>query len=98
MIFVLDMTDLLSMLTTTLYEEELIMVFEKVKSVIIEQLGIDEAEVNMEANFVDDLGVDSLEIFLVVMSLEDAFEIEIPNEAIENIKDVKGIVKYIEDN
>ncbi|MFT5872897.1 MAG: acyl carrier protein [Clostridium sp.] len=72
------------------------MVFEKVKNVIVEQLGIDEAEVTMEANFADDLGVDSLEIFEIVMSLEEAFEIEIPNEDIENIKDVKGIVKYIE--
>ena len=72
------------------------MVFEKVKSVIVEQLGVDEAEVTMEANFSDDLGVDSLEIFEIVMSLEEAFEIEIPNEDIENIKDVKGIVKYIE--
>lgn len=72
------------------------MIFEKVKSVIVEQLGIDEAEVTMEANFTDDLGVDSLEIFEIVMSLEEAFEIEIPNEDIENIKNVKGIVKYIE--
>ena len=72
------------------------MIFEKVKGVIVEQLGIDEAEVTMEANFTDDLGVDSLEIFEIVMSLEEAFEIEIPNEDIENIKDVKGIVKYIE--
>ena len=73
------------------------MVFEKVKNVIVEQLGIDEAEVTMEANFADDLGVDSLEIFEIVMSLEEAFEIEIPNEDIENIKDVKGIVQYIEE-
>ncbi len=72
------------------------MVFEKVKNVIVEQLGIDEVEVTMEANFSDDLGVDSLEIFEIVMSLEEAFEIEIPNEDIENIKDVKGIVSYIE--
>jgi len=72
------------------------MVFEKVKNVIVEQLGIDEVEVTMEANLTDDLGVDSLEIFEIVMSLEEAFEIEIPNEDIENIKDVKGIVKYIE--
>ena len=72
------------------------MVFEKVKDVIVEQLGIDEAEVKMEANFSDDLGIDSLEIFEIVMSLEEAFEIEIPNEDIENIKDVSGIVKYIE--
>ncbi|MBZ9609705.1 acyl carrier protein [Clostridium estertheticum] len=73
------------------------MVFEKVKNVIVEQLGIDEAEVKMESNFTDDLGIDSLEIFEIVMSLEEAFEIEIPNEDIENIKDVKGIVNYIEE-
>jgi len=73
------------------------MVFEKVKSVIVEQLGIDVVEVKMEAKFADDLGVDSLEIFEIVMSLEEAFGIEIPNEDIENIKDVKGIVKYIEE-
>jgi len=72
------------------------MVFEKVKAVMVEQLGIDEVEVTMEAKFTDDLGIDSLEIFEIVMSLEEAFEIEIPNEDIENIKDVKGIVKYIE--
>ena len=73
------------------------MVFEKVKIVIVEQIWIDEAEVTMEAKFSDDLGVDSLEIFEIVMSLEEAFEIEIPNEDIENIKDIKGIVKYIEE-
>jgi len=72
------------------------MVFEKVKSLIVEQLGIDEVEVKMEAKFAEDLGVDSLEIFEIIMSLEEAFEIEIPNEDIENIKDVSGIVKYIE--
>ncbi|MBU3112562.1 acyl carrier protein [Clostridium lacusfryxellense] len=72
------------------------MVFKKVRSVIVEQLGIDAAEVKMEAKFAEDLGVDSLEIFEIVMSLEEAFEIEIPNEDIENIKDIKGIVKYIE--
>jgi acyl carrier protein len=71
------------------------MVFEKVKSVIIEQLGIDEAEVKMEANFADDLGVDSLEIFEIIMALEDAFEIAIPTEDIENIKEVNQIVKNI---
>ena len=73
------------------------MVFEKVKSVIVEQLGIDESEIKIESKFAEDLGVDSLEIFEIVMSLEEAFEIEIPNEDIESIKDIKGIVKYIEE-
>ena len=71
------------------------MVFEKVKSVIVEQLGIDEAEVKMDAKFADDLGVDSLEIFEIIMALEDAFEIAIPTEDIENIKEVNQIVKNI---
>ena len=71
------------------------MVFEKVKSVIIEELGINEAVVKMDANFADDLGVDSLEIFEIVMALEDAFEIVIPTEDIENIKEVNQIVNNI---
>ena len=72
------------------------MIFEKVKNIIIDQLGIDEEEVKLEANLIDDLGVDSLEIFEIVMSLEDEFGIEIPNEDIEDIKTVKEIVDYIE--
>lgn len=72
------------------------MVFEKVKKVVVAQLGLDEAEVTMEANFKDDLGIDSLEIFEIVMSLEEEFEIEIPNEDLEGIDTVQGIVKYIE--
>lgn len=51
----------------------------------------------MEAKFTDNLGLDCLEFFKIIMSLEEAFEIEIPNEDIESIKDIKGIVKYIEE-
>jgi len=72
------------------------MVLEKVKNIIVDQLGIDEEEVKLEANLIDDLGVDSLEIFEIVMSLEDEFGIEIPNEDIEGIKTVKEIVDYIQ--
>jgi len=72
------------------------MVFEKVKKIIADQLGLQEAEVALNSTFSDDLGVDSLELFEVIISLEEEFNIEIPNEEIEDIKDVKGIVDYIE--
>ncbi|ARC83363.1 acyl carrier protein [Clostridium argentinense] len=72
------------------------MVFEKVKKIIADQLGLEEAEVALNSTFNDDLGVDSLELFEVIISLEEEFNIEIPNEEIEDIKDVKGIVDYIE--
>ncbi|WP_291579814.1 acyl carrier protein [Clostridium sp. UBA6640] len=72
------------------------MTFEKVKKIIADQLGLEEAEVTLNSTFSDDLGVDSLELFEVIISLEEEFNIEIPNEEIEDIKDVKGIVDYIE--
>ncbi|GAA0120923.1 MAG: acyl carrier protein [Clostridium argentinense] len=72
------------------------MVFEKVKKIIVEQLSLDEEKVTLDATLNDDLGVDSLELFEVIISLEEEFNIEIPNEEIEDIKDVNGIVAYIE--
>ncbi|WP_035293004.1 acyl carrier protein [Clostridium sp. KNHs214] len=72
------------------------MAFEKIKKIIAEQLSIEEDEVQLNSTFTDDLGVDSLEIFEIVMSLEDEFNIEIPNEDIENMKTVGDIVKYVE--
>lgn len=72
------------------------MTFEKVKKIIADQLGLEEVEVTLNSTFSDDLGVDSLELFEVIISLEEEFNIEIPNEEIEDIKDVKGIVDYIE--
>jgi acyl carrier protein len=72
------------------------MVLERVKSVIAKELGIEVAELNVNASFTDDLGIDSLEIFEIVMSLEEEFDIEIPNEDIENIKNVQEITSYIE--
>lgn len=71
------------------------MVVEKVKKVIADQLSMEVEEVNLESTFTDDLGVDSLEIFEIVMSLEEEFEIEIPNEDIENIKTIQDIVNYV---
>lgn len=72
------------------------MVFEKVKNILVKELSLDADQVTMEANLIDDLGVDSLDIFEVVMSLEEAFEIEISNDDIEDIKTVGDIVNYIQ--
>ena len=74
------------------------MVFEKVRDILCEQLDVDEEKVTMEANITDDLGADSLDIVDLVMSLEEEFDVEVPDEEVENIKTVGDIVKYIEDN
>ena len=65
---------------------------EKVKSIIVEQLGVDANEVTPEAIFVDDLGADSLDTVELVMAFEEAFNIEIPDEAAEKIQKVKDAV------
>ena len=72
------------------------MVFDKIKSIIVEQLDADENDVTMDANIQDDLGADSLDVVDLVMSIEENFDIEIPDEDVENIKTVGDIVKYIE--
>ena len=68
---------------------------EKVKQIIVEQLGVDEAEVTASASFTDDLGADSLDIVELVMAFEEAFEIEIPDEEAEKIKTVRDAVDYV---
>ena len=67
--------------------------FEKVKSIVVEQLGVDEKEVKMDA---DDLGADSLDIVELIMAFEEEFNIEIPDDVAEKIKTVKDTVDYIE--
>ena len=69
------------------------MVFEKVKSIVADQLDVEEEKVTAE-----DLGADSLDVVDLVMSIEEEFDIEIPDEAVENIKTVGDIVSYIESN
>jgi acyl carrier protein len=69
---------------------------EKVKSIIVEQLGVQAEEVKPEASFVDDLGADSLDTVELVMAFEEAFGIEIPDEDAEKIQKVKDAVSYIE--
>jgi acyl carrier protein len=68
---------------------------EKVKQIIVEQLGVDEGEVTPNASFVDDLGADSLDTVELVMAFEEAFDIEIPDEEAEKIKTVKNAIDYI---
>jgi acyl carrier protein len=69
---------------------------EKVKQIIVEQLGVDEGEVTPNASFVDDLGADSLDTVELVMAFEEAFDIEIPDEDAEKIRTVKDAIDYIE--
>src|SRR5262249_22802423 len=71
-------------------------VAEKVKQIIVEQLGVDENQVDNSASFVDDLGADSLDIVELVMAFEEAFELEIPDEDAEKIATVKDAIDYIE--
>ena len=74
------------------------MIFEKVKAVLAEQLDIAEDTILLESVIIDDLGADSLDVVDLVMSLEDEFDIEIPDEAIENVKTVGDIVKFIDES
>ena len=69
---------------------------EKVKQIIVEQLGVDESQVDGAASFVEDLGADSLDIVELVMAFEEAFEIDIPDEDAEKITTVKDAITYIE--
>lgn len=71
---------------------------EKVKQIIVEQLGVDEAEVTSSASFVDDLGADSLDTVELVMAFEEAFDIEIPDEDAEKIRTVQDAIDYIGKN
>ncbi|MGN0351265.1 MAG: acyl carrier protein [Roseburia sp.] len=71
------------------------MEFEKLKKIIAEVLNVDEEEIKMETTFVDDLGADSLDIFQIIMGLEEEFDIEIANEAAENIVTVADAVEQI---
>jgi len=69
---------------------------EQVKKIVVEHLGIDEAKVNPDAKFIDDLGADSLDTVELVMAFEEKFGIEIPDEAAETILTVKNAIDFIE--
>jgi acyl carrier protein len=76
---------------------EMASIFERVKNIIVEQLGVDEDEVTLEASFVEDLGADSLDIVELVMAFEEEFDMEIPDEDAEKIRTVGDAVKYIQE-
>ena len=73
-------------------------VAERVKAIIVDKLTVDENEVTPAAEFSKDLGADSLDVVDLLMSIEDEFEVEVPDEEIENIKTVGSLVSYIEAN
>jgi acyl carrier protein len=73
-------------------------VADRVKNIIVEQLGVDSDEVTADASFTDDLGADSLDIVELVMAFEEEFGIEIPDEDAEKITNVKDAIEYIEQN
>lgn len=71
------------------------MEFEKIRNIIVEVLNVDENEVTMESTFIDDLGADSLDVFQIIMGLEEEFDIEVPNEEAEKIVTVGDAVEQI---
>ena len=73
-------------------------VLERVKKIVVEQLGVKDEEVTSEASFVDDLGADSLDTVELVMALEEEFECEIPDEEAEKITTVKQAIEYVNAN
>ena len=87
-----------TVVTITIKEKEIIMVFEKVKALIVEQLDVDESAVTMETDFMKDLEADSLDAVEIILGVEEEYGIEIPDEVAENFTKVGDIVKYVEEN
>ncbi len=74
------------------------MILEKLTDIIVDQLGVDESAVTAEANIQEDLGADSLDVVDLITTIEDEFDLSIPDEAVESIKTVGDIANYIEKN
>ena len=74
------------------------MVLEKVKAILAEQFDVEEDKITVDTDLQEDLGADSLDVVDLLMSIEDEFEVEVPDEEIENIKTVDNLVKYIENH
>ena len=72
--------------------------FDKVKEIIVEQLGVAETAITPDASFIDDLGADSLDIVELIMALEEEFDLEIPDADAEKVVTVSDVVEYIKDN
>ena len=69
--------------------------FEKMREIIAQQLGIDEEEINPDTSFKEDLGADSLDLFELTMALEDEYDIEIPAEELETIETIQDVIDYL---
>ena len=87
-----------AIMASLMSEEQNKEIQDKVKAIIIKQLGVSEGEVKVEKSFVDDLGADSLDIVELVMAMEDEFGFEIPDEEAENIRTVGDAMTYIQSN
>ena len=74
------------------------MIFDRVKTIINEQLGVNEDEISMESNFLEDFGADSLELIDLIMALESEFDIEVPEDDIEEIETVGDVVSYLKNH
>ena len=74
------------------------MILEKVKMIVSEQLGVDEDAITLDSNFLEDFGADSLELVDLIMALESEFDIEVPEEDIEEIETVSDVVTYIKNH
>lgn len=72
-------------------------IFEKLQAIIADQLEIEEEVITYDSHILDDLGADSLDVVDLVMSIEDEFEVEVPDEALEKMRTVEDIVKYLEE-
>jgi acyl carrier protein len=73
-------------------------IYEKVKAIIVDQLGVEDEEVTIESSFIEDLGADSLDIVELIMALEEEFEIEVPDEDAEKLLTVGSAVDYIKEH
>ena len=70
--------------------------FEKIRAIIAEQLGLEESAIAMESNLIEDLKADSLDVMELVMNIEDAYGIEVPDDVLQNIRTVEDIVNYLD--
>ena len=77
---------------------KIIMIFDKIKDIIIEQLQVEESDVNMATNLMKDLSADSLDAVEIIMAIEDEYGIEIPDEEAEKMQTVGDLVRYVEEN
>lgn len=70
--------------------------FEQIRDIIVQELGVDESEVTMQASIIDDLGADSLDVVELIMALEDEFDVKVDDDQAQNMRTVEDILKYIE--